>query len=425
MKNALLKSFFGIIIFCNIFFFDYITSIFSFIFSFAWSLPGYDVGAIVIAVIGVGLFVSFLVYFFTHRDKSNLVMPVEFSSPDNMNPMEVGFLVDGIVDGSDVSAMLVYWAGEKYIDISNDKNKDKQKITKLVETLPEGDKQYEKVLFSKIFENNKTILVSDISQKFSTDMTITKVSQDVEKEIGDKYFDSKSILYRQLFICLFAFLFYFSFFYFGIIFYIPFGILATVFSALFVACADWVLNYYDYRHKNNVFKGRLVSFVCFIVLMSAICAATVIFFFWIGFYLEGAIMIEICAMMIVVVILSRHIRIYSKDGEKQLGKILGFKNFIQTAEADRIKMLVEQNPNFYYEVLPYAFVLGVSDKWIKHLNVIQSDYPNIVSKKMIGDIIVLSILYSSLAVVFLHILGIAEGAKSLFKKKKKKEKKSE
>ena len=33
-------------------------------------------------------------------------------------------------------------------------------------------------------------------------------------------------------------------------------------------------------------------------------------------------------------------------------------------EKDRIEKLVMDNPNVYYDILPYAYVLGISDKWI-------------------------------------------------------------
>jgi len=48
---------------------------------------------------------------------------------------------------------------------------------------------------------------------------------------------------------------------------------------------------------------------------------------------------------------------------EKLNDIVGFKNFILLAEKNQLEMLIETNPQFYYHVLPYAQVLGVSDKW--------------------------------------------------------------
>ncbi len=50
-----------------------------------------------------------------------------------------------------------------------------------------------------------------------------------------------------------------------------------------------------------------------------------------------------------------------------MSQLLGLKRFIEVAEKKRLESLVEENPNYFYDVLPYAYILGVSDKWIKKL----------------------------------------------------------
>jgi uncharacterized membrane protein len=45
------------------------------------------------------------------------------------------------------------------------------------------------------------------------------------------------------------------------------------------------------------------------------------------------------------------------------GRVLGFRDFIQTAEYDRLKMLSEENPEYFFDIMPYASVFGMSTKW--------------------------------------------------------------
>ena len=52
-------------------------------------------------------------------------------------------------------------------------------------------------------------------------------------------------------------------------------------------------------------------------------------------------------------------------GEELMGRIRGFKNYLETAEKDKLEKLVLENPNYFYDILPYAYVLGVTKKWIK------------------------------------------------------------
>ena len=54
-------------------------------------------------------------------------------------------------------------------------------------------------------------------------------------------------------------------------------------------------------------------------------------------------------------------------GEIIHAKVLGFKNYLNIAQKDELDTMVEKNPNYFYDILPYAYVLGVSDKWIKNL----------------------------------------------------------
>ena len=52
-------------------------------------------------------------------------------------------------------------------------------------------------------------------------------------------------------------------------------------------------------------------------------------------------------------------------GIQMLGKIKGFRNFLVVAEKEKLEALVNENPNYFYDILPYTYVLGISDKWIK------------------------------------------------------------
>ena len=55
-------------------------------------------------------------------------------------------------------------------------------------------------------------------------------------------------------------------------------------------------------------------------------------------------------------------------------KILGLRMFLVNAEQDRINTLVDENPDYFFNVLSYAYVLGVTDKWAKQ-------FENVMMKK--------------------------------------------
>ena len=49
-----------------------------------------------------------------------------------------------------------------------------------------------------------------------------------------------------------------------------------------------------------------------------------------------------------------------------LGQVLGLRNFIIVAEEDRLKALVEENPYYFYDILPFAYALGLTNIWNEH-----------------------------------------------------------
>ena len=261
MRNGFLKSFLALFIVLNLIFFE---SIIGWIYSLSdifWALADFDLFCVVWAVVIVAFIVVFLVYFFKHREKEEIVKVVEFKCPDDMSPLELGFLIDGVVDNEDLSSLLVYWASKKYIEISNEKKN--QKITKLVEKLPDESKEYEKKMFQTIFLKDKEVLVDKIPDglKNGNNVVIKNAIKTVEKDIGDKYFDKKAMWYKQILICATALLYCIAVMYLVLSDYqIGVGYIGSVFAVvstvLYILVADWFLKYYDYRHKNNSSKGK-------------------------------------------------------------------------------------------------------------------------------------------------------------------------
>ncbi len=42
---------------------------------------------------------------------------------------------------------------------------------------------------------------------------------------------------------------------------------------------------------------------------------------------------------------------------------------------EKLEMLVNENPTYFYDILPYTYVLGVSNKWIKKFESINVNPP--------------------------------------------------
>ena len=90
-------------------------------------------------------------------------------------------------------------------------------------------------------------------------------------------------------------------------------------------------------------------------------------------YLIGYIIGLACVLGMVICL--RYLPKRTAYGNEILGKLKGFKNFLETAEKDQLEAMVMQDPTYFYNILPYTYVLGVSDKWIKKFETISMMAP--------------------------------------------------
>lgn len=55
-------------------------------------------------------------------------------------------------------------------------------------------------------------------------------------------------------------------------------------------------------------------------------------------------------------------------GQIIIAKVLGFRNYLITAEKNQLEALVSKNPDYFYDILPYTYVLDISNKWINNFD---------------------------------------------------------
>jgi uncharacterized membrane protein len=72
-------------------------------------------------------------------------------------------------------------------------------------------------------------------------------------------------------------------------------------------------------------------------------------------------------------------------GYVMLGKLGGFRNFLEAAEKPQLEALVEEDPQYFYNILPYTYALDVSDKWIRKFDFIAVEPPDWYSGHGMGN----------------------------------------
>ena len=67
---------------------------------------------------------------------------------------------------------------------------------------------------------------------------------------------------------------------------------------------------------------------------------------------------------------------YTEYGRKMKGRVFGFRRFIQEAELKKLEALIEEEPQYFYGILPYAYVFGLTDTWAEHFEGMKLEAPS-------------------------------------------------
>jgi len=343
-------------------------------------------------IIAVLTFISFVTWYYVGRDDP-IIPVVTFNPPTDINSAVADMLYHEKASTSTIIALLVELAAKGYIRIDSQKNNFT--LYKLKDY--DGDKQEELDLMEAVFYNKiqadaeKSLTKVDISAE-DMEKTLGKLRKKInEQQLGiskddlskshvfyrevkfivdelnqkrDKYFtkSSLSMLNKVL-----------MFFYmFGVglltLFVMMNNDIITVYLVCIYSLAIFLILFSAKRSTAAAIK--LLLYLPLLLMASGGNVVNDIFTSIISFF--GGIYKENIPLLIFgstcfVITLICFIQLPKPNykGQRILGQLHGLKQFIEVAEKPRLEAMVKDNPNYFYKILPYAFVLGVSDVWIK------------------------------------------------------------
>ena len=291
-------------------------------------------------------------------NKGGLTPYVNFDAPNKMSPLLMGMLIDGKVDSEDITSMIFHWADKGYLKINFDDQRDPSLI-RIVKALPQGTPDYEQILFAELFGGADVVKPSFLRNRFY--ITIDKVSRMVSSQNKNLY-NGKSVIISWLVAILAGLMLGITPLLLGLLqvslrftIWAPFiAIVPLIF--VFVFCMGMVST--KYKSK----KGTKIGFLCAVLGISALI--TLVYTIFVPSFILGVIpKILLCVIVCATVGTSVTLINRTKAYTEQLNEIVGFKNFIELVEKEKLETMLEEDPEFFYHILPYAQVLGVSDKW--------------------------------------------------------------
>lgn len=344
----------------------------------------YGMGLYFMLIIPISCFIASLVLWLKFGRDKKVIETVEFYPPEGFNSLEVGYLYKGKAEKKDVISLMIYLANQGYIKISETEEtslfaKSKSfKITKIKEY--DGNDASERLFLTGLFKMKDEVRKEDLENSFYLTMNeiITNMSAKENKEkIFVKNGFTKPMLIGLMMMTFLATLIPPA---------IEVGDMSTVIMVLFIFSF-----YAMFLLAGMMFKRLSFTIVWTIMMLITFLPVFITLPFFEFLQTEPIFLIGFIVGILSFIGIIVFFKLMPKRtdyGIEMLGKIKGFKNFLETAEKDKLEAMVEQNPTYFYDILPYTYVLGISDKWIKKFESIATEPPTWYDSSSAFDMVV-------------------------------------
>jgi uncharacterized membrane protein YgcG len=242
--------------------------------------------------------------------RSRVTPVTAYYPPEDLDPAMAGVLIDNLTNARDISSLLPYWAGKGYLKMEAIPQSDRSIKDNLsliyLSPLPEQAPGYQHNLFQKIFLGGlrPVALTSNLQGCYQEALLLLI-------RASKSYYRQKRN--RALWIVL----------------------------ALSWLWAFFSISFFPVLMQNYI-NMNVGGFIAFLIL-------NFIFFFFI-FPISAAFIVK-------------RYRLKNAKGEQLTAELLGFREFIKTAELGRIKMLLKDDPEYFEKTMPYAMAFGMLKQW--------------------------------------------------------------
>ena len=324
-------------------------------------LPGYLVASIVV------LIVILLLWFFFGRSHK-IVSIVEFYPPEGLSPIAVDkYLRETDLDVvtpdkiKKCSSLFYYLANKGYLNISFE---DKDNFILKKTNKPLGEEADHIVYFyNSIFKEKDEVAKADIEKDYYEIASNTISMLPACKVVEGK---SKGFMVLGFILACIP------------VIPIIIGLADKTPVGMFVGIVVYLATLIILSISGNILeksisgigRGKGGSFIVTIVTI-----------------IGGSLILMLVTGMVSLVVLyllfgfsflwSFFIRKRNADQAMLMGRLKGFRTFIDKAKKDELEKLINESPIYFYDILPYAHVFGVTKVWIdkfKDIDVIQPDW---------------------------------------------------
>ena len=320
--------------------------------------------------------IVFYLWYKNGRDEKSVEV-IEFEPPENLGPLEVGYVYKQLLGNSDVATLLISLANKGYLQIEEIKKNFFQKdfcIHKLKDY--DGENVNEELFFKALFRRKKNLTSKDLTSyteknyKNSTakalNSAVEAIKNDIEKTFNEALFEKNSLYYKTITAVLMVVSWVLTVC--ALIFTHDFGeeaAILIIFLTAFPIVGYATLSYGLQNFRKNNYDGQF--FTLFGTIWCSITTLVLGMFLLelMPFYEIGPIILFNLACIIGMDILRALMPKWTIQGNALYGRVLGFRRFLKKVEVEKLQTLVNENPKYFYNLIPYAYVLGLEKAWFE------------------------------------------------------------
>lgn len=279
------------------------------------------------------------------KDKETLPT-VSFSPPEGLDPLEVEYAQIVTISDRGIYAELLYWVSKGILTVKNEGDRVGMLKTGV---LPADASEHEKFLFHDLFDRSDLVWLDQFPPE------VSEHKRELCDKVGEQFTgknavvqdDSMQVTMTAMAILIIAV--------FVVEVTVGVGILipALLGIVLFTGLALLQNGALGFRSKHDRFEviaGTVLTLGCLLAHL---------FLLWQHTSLQFTCLFAICFIICIPCILFMERRV----NHRLYGQILGFRQFIESAEWDRLKTLSNEKPGYGMDILPYAMLFNMGTKW--------------------------------------------------------------
>ena len=276
--------------------------------------------------------------------------------PDNFDPAEIGYLHKGMTDEKDLTTLVLYLANKGYLQILE--NDDGYKLGKENSFKFIKLKDYDKnnaaqeLIFEELFRDREETNLKDIEYHFADTFKEAKSLLDSEDNHKKIFLKNLNIVKLIMFIFIILSILvvnYNSVYLFTSMAWLIIPMTFLIFVGIYI---------FFISNSSGIVKfslgGSILGFSLYVGIYPLFVQSTLL-----TIYIIGVVLITF--MCIIYKTLSER----TKFGVEKLSETYGFKYYLETVSKQELEQKISENSNYYFDMIPYAYVLSSLDIWFK------------------------------------------------------------